>query len=145
MKVKVSSWWTGNSKYYFKLEFRTRHGSRLTEILTSDGSNWNREHASRALDLFESVWGVNRRSIAQGGMAMTDGDGEWELAPIKRGPTYSGYIVLNGRDERVNALVDKWVATDPDRLGEGLWVLSHLTPDEVTTFMAEIQELTIND
>lgn len=64
MKVKVSSCWAGNSKYYFKLEFRTRRGHPMVEILSNrDGDNWDRKLASCALDLFEDVWGFNRRSI----------------------------------------------------------------------------------
>jgi hypothetical protein len=57
MTIKVESCWSGGDKYAFRLTLPNGEREHI------GGDKWTRFHASQALDLLESVYGLNRKNI----------------------------------------------------------------------------------
>ena len=57
MKIKVESCWSGGDKFSFRLTLPNGQWESV------QGEVWDKQLASEALDLLESVYGLDRKNI----------------------------------------------------------------------------------
>lgn len=63
MKVKVESCWHGGERHTFRLTFMCQNRPTREEIACVEGTYWDREYATIALNILEHVYGLTRRNV----------------------------------------------------------------------------------
>lgn len=63
MKVNAERCWSGGCEYHWRLELRVRGEYVRLNVAAGEDARWDRDAATRALDMLESWYSVNRRSV----------------------------------------------------------------------------------